>query len=83
MRRRYIGGKTPTTKERPPTKEKPSTCFIKCECGTRQITQLVPGLNDITAVCDQCGASIHVKAVYDGRGKVSVFRGTVEKVEGE
>ncbi len=61
-------------------KPAPAQILIPCECERKVRSSLVPGHNDVNAVCD-CGAVLHYCVNYDGHGMATIISGTIEKVE--
>ena len=60
---------------------KPGECNLCCECGHRIPTVLVPGRNELIAICGKCGSFLRVNVDYDGYGSAVIQSGTIEQVE--
>ena len=77
MKKHYIGGKGPAATSAPP---RPHTALalIPCQaCGRRTRIALVPGANDIAAVCE-CGAVLAAHIHHDGYGNATILSGRIE-----
>jgi hypothetical protein len=61
-------------------KPKLALISVPCECGTRTQSSLIPGGNDVTAICDGCGAVLRYDVDYDGYGMATIKAGTIETV---
>lgn len=61
-------------------KPKPAPILLICpECSEKIRTLLLPGANDITALCPSDHPA-RLRADYDGLGIVTIYAGTIEKM---
>lgn len=77
----FIGGKGKPAKERPP---RPVKVWMVCDnCQARLVTMILPGDNDIIAICSECGAEMRAHVEHDGYGNARIVAWTIETVESE
>ena len=78
-----IGGKGKPAEDKPPKIKtvKPMSASISMQCPTCKKYHevlIVPGINDITKICDQCGSVLRMTCYYDGLSNLVVHGSSVE-----
>lgn len=81
-RNNKVGGKTKPAVDKPPKMKKPlpALVLIPCGCGLKIRIWLQPGENNLYQPCE-CGAVLHLRADYDGRGLANIYEGSIERVQ--